>query len=105
MLHPKWFDNDANIKIGDVVLFLKSEKELSNDYQYGMIVEVNKGRDGNIRSATVKYRNHTEKADRFTTRATRQLVVIYPSDELDLNKLNYSALYVDMKFRMLHDQE
>ena len=105
MLHPKWFDNDANIKIGDVVLFLKSEKELSNDYQYGMIVEVNKGRDGNIRSATVKYRNHTEKADRFTTRATRQLVVIHPSDELDLNELNYSALYVDMKFRMLHDQE
>ena len=30
MYHPKWFKNDRNLMIGDIVLFLKHDKNLSS---------------------------------------------------------------------------
>ena len=36
MHHPKWFQTDRDIKVGDIVLFLKQENQLSSTYQYGM---------------------------------------------------------------------
>ena len=33
MRQPKWFDSSRDIKIGDVVVFLKDEKEFSRLYQ------------------------------------------------------------------------
>ena len=72
------------MKICDVVLFLKQEGALSKTYQYGIIHQVEKGKDGLIRKALVKYRNHNEKSDRFTWRSVRQLVIIHPVDEINL---------------------
>ena len=40
MKQPKWFDSSRDIKIGDIVLFLKNEKEFSRQYQYGMVKSV-----------------------------------------------------------------
>ena len=37
MHHPKWFQTDRDVKVGDVVLFSKQENQLSSTYQYGMI--------------------------------------------------------------------
>ena len=68
MHHPKWFVNDKDLKEGDVVLFLKNEKEL--------------GQDGKIRSVNVKYINNNEKVNRFTNRATPQLVDIHAVDDI-----------------------
>ena len=65
---PKWFKSDENIKVGDVVLFLKSEKEFSKQYQYGIIHSTNVGRDGCIRRVEVQYQNNNEKVKRYTTR-------------------------------------
>ena len=82
---PKWFRNDSDIKICDIVLFLKQEDSIvSNTYQYGMIDKIIPSRDGIIRKAVVKYRNPNENVDRFTTRAVRELVMIHPVDELNL---------------------
>ena len=103
MDHPKWFDNDKDLKKGDVVLFLKSEKELNNDYQYGMVDAVHLGVDGKIRSVEIKYRNHNEQMDRFTHRATRQLTVIHAVDEIDfIKELGDIATFVDMKLKLQH---
>ena len=32
MIHPKWFRSDIDPQVGDVVLFLKSDKELEKLY-------------------------------------------------------------------------
>ena len=66
-------------------LFLKQEgSTISNNYQYGMIHEIIQSKDGIIRKVVVKYRNHNENTDRFTTRAVRELVMIHPTDESNL---------------------
>ena len=69
MKQSKWFNSDDELKKGDVVLFIKQESSLSSNYQYGIIESVNVSNDGKVRKATVRYRNHSESVDRFTTRA------------------------------------
>ena len=46
---PKWFNSDRDTKIGDVILFLKSDKEFEKQYQYSMVKDVKLGKDGKIR--------------------------------------------------------
>ena len=84
MEQPKWFSTDRDIKICDVVLFLKHEGSMNNCYQYGMINEIVATRDGLIRKVVVIYRYNYENVDRFTTRAVRDLVLIHPVDEFNL---------------------
>ena len=40
---PKWFVNDRELVVGDVVLFLKHEGKVTGEYQYGMIKSIIKG--------------------------------------------------------------
>ena len=84
MFQPKWFKSDKDPKIGDVVLFLKSDKEFDKIYQYGIISDVKISRDGKIRQVTVEYQNPSENVKRFTNRCTREIVVIHPHNELGL---------------------
>ena len=99
MYHPKWFVNDADLKKGDIVLFLKNDKELCDTYQYGMIDEANPGIDGKLRSVNVRYRNSSENVDRYTTRAVRQLVKIHSTEDIDhLEEINGAANFADTKF-------
>ena len=84
MHHPKWFQTDRDIKVGDIVLFLKQENQLSSTYQYGMISDLSRSSDDKIRKATVHYLNSTEAVHRFTNRAVRQLIVIHPMGELKM---------------------
>ena len=103
MYHPKWFVNDADLKKGDIVLFLKNDKELCDTYQYGMIDEVSPGIDGKLRSVNVWYRNSNENVDRYTTRAVRQLVKIHSTDDIDdLEEINGAANFADTKFKINH---
>lgn len=91
---PKWFRNDHDINVGDVVLFKKVETVLSGAYQYGMIEEVRRSEDGVVRAVVVRYRNATEQEDRTTVRALRSIVVIHRVDELNLmRELGTAALY------------
>ena len=84
MIQPKWFRSDRDPKKGDVVLFLKSEREFDKQYQYGIICGLKTSRDGKIRQIEIEYQNHTEKVKRVTNRGTRDVVVIHPYDELGL---------------------
>ena len=86
---PKWFDSDRNVSVGDVVLFLKSDKEFERIYQYGIVTTVVTGRDGVVRVVDVEYQNHHEKVKRQTRRGVRDLIVIHPIGELGiLRELN-----------------
>lgn len=84
MAKPKWYKNDENLKVGDVVLFQKTESSLSGDYTIGMVDSVDYGIDFKIRSVVIKYRNFSENIDRFTKRAVRSLTVIHRVDELNI---------------------
>ena len=60
MSQPKWFNSHRHSKIGDVVLFQKSDKEFNKQYQYGIITDVKVSRDGRIREVKIQYKNHNE---------------------------------------------
>ena len=86
MDRPKWHNSDENVKVGDVVLFLKSDKEFCKDYQYGMIKNVFPSKDGCIRKVEVEYQNSTENVKRCTSRCVRELIIVHPVDELSINE-------------------
>ena len=66
----------------DVVFFIKKDGPLINTFPYGMIHQSEQSKDDPIRKVVVKYRNHNESVDRFTTRAVRELVLTHPIDQL-----------------------
>ena len=84
MRQPKWFMSDRDTKVGDVVLFLKSDKEFDRQYQYGMVKSVTVDKDGKIRKLAVEHRNSNENTSRSTIRGTRDVAVIHPVDELGI---------------------
>ena len=67
-------------------MFLKSEREFENDYQYVMVTSVRVGKDGRIRTVNIEYKNHNENVKRVTNRVVRDLVLIHPVDELGISK-------------------
>ena len=92
MHQPKWFKSDRDPKVGDVVLFLKSDKEFERLYQYGIIIDLKISRDHKIREIDIEYQNVNESTKRQTKRGTREVVVIHPVDELGLvRELNMLA--------------
>ena len=44
MEQSKWYKSDRDVKVGDVVLFKKKEKEYAGYYQYGMIKKIKIGK-------------------------------------------------------------
>ena len=82
---PKWLTSGNEVRVGDVVLFLKSEKEFEKDKQYGIVHTVQVGRDGHIRVVEVEYQNHNEGDKRYTTRGARDHVILHPVDEPGIN--------------------
>ena len=94
MPQPKWFTSSADIHVGDVILFLKSDKEFEKLYQYSIIQNLKHGMDGLVREVVVEYQNYNENVKRLTTRGVRELVVIHPVDELGLVR-ELNNLYLD----------
>ena len=86
---PKWFVTERNITVGDVVLFLKSEREFDRQFQYGIVTRTVESRDGIVRTVEVEYQNPNEKTKRSTVRCPRDLVVVHPIDEIGISKELY----------------
>ena len=82
----KWHKSDTNLKVRDIVLFLKTGKEFEKQYQYGIIRGIEAGRDGLVRKADVEYQNASEGCKRITRRGARDLIVVHPVDKLSINK-------------------
>ena len=68
----KWFVDEKDVSIGDVVLFLKSEQEFELSYQDGIVRSINKSSDGRVRTIEVEYQNHNEKIKRKTEGCERR---------------------------------
>ena len=102
MHQPKWFKIDQHVSIGDIVLFTKHDSTVSSTYQYGMIHQVEEGKDGVIRKVKVKYRNHHENFDRITYRPVRQLIMIHPVNELNIvQELGEISNFTDYKYKLM----
>ena len=83
---PKWHTTKNQINVGDVVLFLKSEREFDEQYQYGIVVSIHPSKDGVVRKVEVEYQNHTEDVKWTTERGVRDLVIIHSIKDIDLYK-------------------
>ena len=75
---------DRDICAGDVVLFLKSDKEFDRHYQYGLVIAIIPSRDGLIRVVEIEYQNNNENCKRVTKRGVRDVVVIHPVEEIGI---------------------
>ena len=82
MSQPQWFFSDRDVKICDVVLFIKNEGSVVYMYQYEMVSEIELSKDGLIQKVAIKYRNSSKNIDHFTTYAVGELVLIHPVDEI-----------------------
>ena len=87
----KWFKSDEQLKVGDVVLFLKSDKVFETLYQYGLVKHVYQSRDGFVRKAEIEYQNHQEQVKRTTVRGVRELVLIQKFDESSIDEVLFKA--------------
>ena len=81
ILKPKWFKTDHHLQPGDLVYYEKDSGKATSPWVMGMVQQVERGRDGLIREATIVYRNHGETFNRVTNRAVRSLVKIFSIDE------------------------
>ena len=84
LFRPKWFKEESDLKIGDLVYFRKSETEIGASWILGMIGDVERSRDGIIRKVTIKYRNANESRDRSTYRSVRNLCKIWSEDDWNM---------------------
>ena len=64
--------------------FLKHDSLLSKTYQYGMITNIEYGKDGIVRSVNVKYWNANENVNQSTKRFARDIVLIHHIDEINI---------------------
>ena len=64
--------------------FLKHDSLLSKTYQYGMITNIEYGKDGIVRSVDVKYWNANGNVNQSTKRFARDIVLIHHVDEINI---------------------
>ena len=80
----KWFSQERNLEVGDIIYFQKDSSGLDCHWTTGMVEETIEGRDGLVREVVVRYRNATEGFDRFTNRAARSCVRLHNMDDNNL---------------------
>ena len=98
---PKWFQTDEDLMVGDVVYFQRRDRAVGEPkWTLGIVEELEKGKDGIARKATIKYCNSSEQrlslvkdnknADRtlarYTERAVRKLIKLFSVEELSLTE-------------------
>ena len=92
----KWRKTNEQLKVGDVVIFLKSDSEnrLGEPiWRIARVRSVETSEDGLARSATLEYRNVNEKIMRTTHRSVRSVVVVHRESDLDvIQSLEKAAL-------------
>ena len=84
LFKPKWFKDEVNLEVGDLVYFQKSESELGSTWILGMISALERSRDDLIRTVDIKYRNASEQQDRTTNRSVRKVCKIWSEKDWNL---------------------
>ena len=78
------------MKVGDIVVFLKLEKEASFGtpvWKVARVTEVHGSKDGTDRAVTLEYKNPGEDVFRSVNRALRSVALLLPEDEITLGEL------------------
>ena len=103
VLRQKWFKNERDLSVGDVVFFRKTESDLGEgDWSVGDVELVIASKDGCIRKVIVKYRNSTEDFDRMTQRNARKVIRLCNVDDSDLTD---DLSWVQKRVEMLQKQK
>ena len=95
---PKWFRNDRDLNIGDIVLFIYKESNYTTDHHWrlGRVVKILS--DQKPTKVIIEYKNDKETTFRQTERITRELVVIHKHDDLDY----HSKAHQEVMFTLSH---
>ena len=98
----QWTETRGEIKVGDVVIFLKTDKEQSLGdpvWKMGRIKELEISNDGLARTAIVEYKNATESVFRTTRRSVRKIAVLHREGDLELvQELNEASRRAGVHF-------
>lgn len=98
----KWAESNGDIKVGDVIIFLKADKDQTLGepvWKMGRIMELEFSNDGLPRTAIVEYKNSTEAVFRTTRRSVRKIAVLHREGELELvEKLNEASRRSSINF-------
>ena len=81
MKAPKWYDSEANLKVGDICYFKKVEGQLSSIWTVGKVVDVVLSKDGVVRRVEIEYQNAKEDFKRYTDRAARSMIKLFHIDD------------------------
>ena len=105
----KWLKSNGNVQVGDVVIFLKTDKDQTLGdplWKMGRIQELETSSDGLARVAIIRYKNSGEAVFRTTRRSVRKLAVLHREGDLELvEELNIASKSVNTAFMMeIHDQ-
>ena len=97
LFRPKWFNDDTDLQLGDIVYFQKSDSDPDTSWIVGRISGIDRSRDMRIRKVKIKYRNAVENFDRETDRNVRKLVKLWSEDQWNLQD-DLAALQDKLQF-------
>ena len=101
---PKWKESTGVVNEGDVVIFLKTDKEISLGgpvWRIGRIREVEKSKDGVSRTVCIEYRNNSESTFRSTRRSIRKIAILHSENSIELvDQLNQAYKEQTIQFLM-----
>ena len=102
----KWMTGDPDVKVGDVVVFMKGGKEAElgqTPWRTGQVDEAPVSGDGVCRQVTLKYKNHNESVYRYTKRSVRTMAILHREGELDLlGELSQANIDADKHYMIHH---
>ena len=85
VMQQKWFKNERDLAVGDLVFFRKDNSELGEgDWTVGMVDQVIPSKDKLIRQVIIKYRNSSEDFDTLSKRNPRKCVRLCNVDDSGL---------------------
>ena len=84
----KWLKGDPDIRLGDIVVFLRDGKEAAvgaTPWRVGRVRELELSSDGIVRTLVIEYSNGTESKLRTTRRSVRTVAVLDREDDGDIS--------------------
>ncbi len=101
---PKWRRSSGSVEVGDLVIFLKTDKEKALGgpvWRLGRVVSVEVSADNVIRVVNIEYKNQNESVFRQTRRSARKVAVVHHEGELELvDQLNEAARIQNIHYLM-----
>ena len=82
-----WKKTIQDIKVGDIVMFLKADKECSFGeprWKMGRVLAINLSSDGVVRTLEIQYKNANEDKFSTTRRYAGKVAVLHSEDKLEL---------------------